>query len=660
MGLLSPWFLAGLAALGLPLWLHLLRQFKRTPRPFSSLMFFERRVQSSTKHRRLRYLALLFARLALLSLLALAFANPFLYRKSDAVSERVLHVIAVDRSFSMRARGRMEEAKAVATRIVNGLAGGSRIQVVAFDSSVEAMSSQSTEKQAARSAINSIDAGDAASSYGELNRALRVLEQSSGMALRVHVVTDAQQTSMPASFADLQPGPHTTEEISTVGTKTANLAVESVNSPARIFGSQPATIAATVRSWNGNDTTQKVSLFMDGRLIASKQVTVPACGSGTVQFDKVLPPYGVHRAEVRLEAADDLPNDNRFLFSIERSDPRRVLFLYASGRIAQSFYYKSALEASADSGLLVRPAALERLTDQNLSNYAFVVLHDPGRLGDASQQALMAYVRKGGALLVAVGPATIAAGNVPVLGRDITRTGNSQTAGDADTHAPAIAGWTGAKNVQFLETPRIDTGNGDRVLARFADGSPLLLEERAGEGLVLVFASTLDNSSSDFPLHSSYLPFVITTARYLAGELEAPSSVTIGTPISLRQSREESTAADVIGPEGRHELSLQEATRAMTYEPPREGYYDIQRANGRHLLLAVHADRRESDLTPIPAETLELWRRAASNNNATETGQQAQKAVPWSLWRYALALVLIAAILESMLASRYLRQKEVA
>ena len=59
MGFLAPWFLAGLAAVGLPLWIHLLRQYRSTPHPFSSLMFFEQRTQSSIKHRRLRYLALL-------------------------------------------------------------------------------------------------------------------------------------------------------------------------------------------------------------------------------------------------------------------------------------------------------------------------------------------------------------------------------------------------------------------------------------------------------------------------------------------------------------------------------------------------------------------------------------------------------------------------
>jgi hypothetical protein len=53
MGLLSPWFLGGLAAIGLPVWLHLLRKHKTTPLRFSSLMFFETREQSSVKHRRL-------------------------------------------------------------------------------------------------------------------------------------------------------------------------------------------------------------------------------------------------------------------------------------------------------------------------------------------------------------------------------------------------------------------------------------------------------------------------------------------------------------------------------------------------------------------------------------------------------------------------------
>ncbi|MBV8864213.1 MAG: BatA domain-containing protein, partial [Acidobacteriaceae bacterium] len=101
MGFLAPWFLLGALAAGLPLWLHLLRQHNRLPQPFSSLMFFERRIQSSVKHRRLRYIALLCLRILLILLLTLAFANPFVNRTATISSRRTLTLIALDRSFSM-------------------------------------------------------------------------------------------------------------------------------------------------------------------------------------------------------------------------------------------------------------------------------------------------------------------------------------------------------------------------------------------------------------------------------------------------------------------------------------------------------------------------------------------------------------------------------
>ena len=43
MGLFAPWFLAGLAGLALPLYLHLLKQLKSPPKPVPSLMLFESR-----------------------------------------------------------------------------------------------------------------------------------------------------------------------------------------------------------------------------------------------------------------------------------------------------------------------------------------------------------------------------------------------------------------------------------------------------------------------------------------------------------------------------------------------------------------------------------------------------------------------------------------
>ena len=112
MGLLAPWFLAGIAALAVPFYVHLLRRHTTTPRPFSSLMFFERRTQSSIKHRRLRYLFLLSLRALLFLLLVLAFANPFINRTAANMNSEKLQLLVIDNSFSMRAGTRLADAQA--------------------------------------------------------------------------------------------------------------------------------------------------------------------------------------------------------------------------------------------------------------------------------------------------------------------------------------------------------------------------------------------------------------------------------------------------------------------------------------------------------------------------------------------------------------------
>src|SRR5260370_41304275 len=98
MGFLAPWFLGGVTALGVPIFLHLLRQHRGTPRPVSSLMFFERGTQSSTRYRRVRYLQLLALRFALVLLAVVAFANAF-GRPAPADEKGRLVFIVVGKSF---------------------------------------------------------------------------------------------------------------------------------------------------------------------------------------------------------------------------------------------------------------------------------------------------------------------------------------------------------------------------------------------------------------------------------------------------------------------------------------------------------------------------------------------------------------------------------
>src|ERR1700761_3356559 len=128
MGLLSPWFLAGLAAIGVPLYLHLLRRHTTNPHPVGSLMFFEQRTQSSIKHRRLRYLLLLSLRLLLLLLIVLAFANPFIRRPAVSAAGEKLDLLVIDNSFSMRAGTRLADAKRAAESVLDSRSPATRAQ----------------------------------------------------------------------------------------------------------------------------------------------------------------------------------------------------------------------------------------------------------------------------------------------------------------------------------------------------------------------------------------------------------------------------------------------------------------------------------------------------------------------------------------------------
>ena len=131
MGFLAPWFIGGLAVLGVPVFVHLLRRHVTTPRPVSSLMFFERGTQSSTRHRRLKYRLLFALRAALLLLLVLAFANPFV-RRSAADANGRMHLIVLDNSFSMRAATRFADAKRRALAALAAKSPGDKAQIMAL------------------------------------------------------------------------------------------------------------------------------------------------------------------------------------------------------------------------------------------------------------------------------------------------------------------------------------------------------------------------------------------------------------------------------------------------------------------------------------------------------------------------------------------------
>src|SRR5271156_3125437 len=198
MGFLAPWFLAGLAGIALPLYLHLLKRQTTTPKEVSSLMLFESRTQSSTRHRRLRYFLLLSLRLLWLGLLIFAFANPFINRNAIALASNRLVLLVVDNSFSMRAGNRLPDAKAAAISVLSGK-GSARAQVGAFGSQLRLMTQPVEDQSALRVAVQSIQPGDGHGNFAELARAVRAMAESVHTPIELNLFSDMQRGDMAAT-----------------------------------------------------------------------------------------------------------------------------------------------------------------------------------------------------------------------------------------------------------------------------------------------------------------------------------------------------------------------------------------------------------------------------------------------------------------------------
>jgi hypothetical protein len=660
MGFLTPWFLAGAAAIGLPVWLHLLKKHRSTPLPFSSLMFFERRTQSSIKHRRLQHLLLLALRAALFLLLALAFANPFIRSsKPAAIQGRKMMVLAIDDSYSMRQGDRLERAKAEAVRALSGLHSDDRAQVLAFGASSRMMSDVTNDPGSLRAGIQSITPTDERGSFAELARTLRAIVQSAKMPVEAHLFSDMQKSEMPSNFADMKlvegivllPHPLAKK-------RDPNFTVENVKVPRHVYGGGKVRVQATIAGFGTERATRRVSLLLNGREVDSKSVEVPPNGRATAEFLNLEPPFGLNKGEVRIDSGDTFGADDVFLYSIDRSEPRNVLFVHGGDGKAL-LYFRTALESGSESEFHIDPVTPEQAGNMGLGKYAFVVLSDIAGMPGGFENNLREYVRGGGSLLIALGRSAAARTKIPVFDEMIRESRYSgregerfQTAAWLDTAHPAVGKAGEWEDVKFYQAVKVDPGK-SRVAAKLSDETPLLLDKQLGEGRVLVFASTFDNISNDFPIHASFVPFVEQTAEYLGKVDNRQANFLVGSFLELRNASQQGAAIEVLDSKGQRALSLEEATKAQSIRLASAGYYEVHRPSGGRELVAVNPDRQESDLEVIRQEDLALWENTAHGAGTSSEGGDAERK-PQEFWWYVMLAVLAVGVAESLLGNRHL------
>jgi hypothetical protein len=601
---LFPVFLAGAAAVAIPIVLHLLRRDVAPEVPFTAVRLLRRTPLEQTRRRRLRELLLLAARVAALLLLAAAFARPYFTAADDAP----LEIVAIDRSYSMGAPGVFERARALAEEAIES-AGSGRIAVIAFDDGAEVVAAPGGAS-AARAAVRALQPGTGSTRYAAMLS--RALELGGAAPSRLIVVSDLQRAGWENEAPFTVP-PGLQVETRDTGSARGNAAVVAVRR-------EQAALVGTIRNDGPEPIAGEARVVMEGRPAGSARFSVPAGASVDVPVLHQLPPRGA--AAFAIEDRTGYAADNTRHLVLDPQAPARIVAVVSDPN-RDAFYVSRALRAaSAGDPLDVQvrsAAAFGAMPAPELTHTRAVLLLSTRGLDRRGRESIPAFVRSGGGLLISasedVEPSVLSA----IMGwRGFSAA--DDTAGDAvlaatDLRHPIFRPFgpvaANLGQVRFSRTWRV-RGEGWEVAARFTDGSPALLERREGEGRIVLFASDLERRWNDFPLHPTFVPFAMEAVRYVAR------------PVDERREYVAGQAPAGAGPE--------------------PGSYVIGE-DGRRV--AVNVDLRESAPGRMTSDEFAGMLRPGQNPAGQAERQARDLEARQDLWRYGLLLMLAVLVAES-------------
>src|SRR5690349_11417899 len=330
MAFLAPLFFLGLAALSIPVLIHLTQREKKMVQQFPSLMFVRRIPYQTVRRRKLRDIALLCVRLAALLLIVGAFARPFLWRPNAATTIGATArevVVMLDQSYSMGYADRWDRAKAAARDAINSLGASDRASVVLFSSGADIALRSTGEKDRLIASMESATPTAAATRFGPaLKVAGSILAESPLPRKEAILISDFQRSGWRGEEGARLPAGSTLTPVSIGGpVDKPNATVTSASLARSTFSDQErVTLTAAV----ANRTVAPVAgdsltLEIGGRAIQTEPLNIPAEGSVSVAFQ----PFTVSRnMRVTVRAGNDaLPLDNAFSLVVSPLAPVRII-----------------------------------------------------------------------------------------------------------------------------------------------------------------------------------------------------------------------------------------------------------------------------------------------------------------------------------------------
>jgi len=684
MSFLAPLFLLGAVAIAAPIIFHLIRRTSRDKVPFSSLMFLQPTPPRVTKKSRLENILLLILRCAVLVLLALAFARPFLRGSLNASSKGVVTrtVVLVDTSASMRRENLFSEAVDRALGVAREADRAAQVAIYAFDRNARAVvpfadwnkASLNDRKVIAEQRLralkptwNNTHLGNALIAASEAFDAER---DHPTAERRIVIVSDLQDGARIEGLQGFNWPKQTHVTLLPVKAK------KPTNAGAQLIAaSGPVTTLSNetvrVRVFNSSESGREQFELRWAKTISNAIAAYVPPGRARM-FDL---PRALNSDEITL-TGDDADFDNRLFIVTPPREKIQVTFIGTDSETNTHellFYLKRAFPETARQEVQINSFNPEVDFSASLRQSTLVVVG--GLIGPAAQRDLKVALTNGAMVLAVLRKPEEAPGIAALAGQSVTAEEASGSEyrmfSEIDFAHPLFAPFADPRfsdftKIRFWKHRKLTLGSTNaHVAARFDNGDPALAQINVGKGTLFVLASGWHTDDSQLALSSKFVPMLYSLLE-IGGALKAQSlAFTVGDPVDLSSLRA-TNALTIRKPDGSTASVAADVKSFGQTDVP--GVYTVVGAEPP-FRFAVNVAPEESRTALMATEQLEqlgvpVRVKPVANDKEIARREAQLKAVELEsnqkLWRWLIAATLVVLIVETWVAARASRRAAVA
>ncbi len=624
MNFLFPTFLIGLAAIAIPIIIHLFNFRKYKKVYFTNVQFLKELKQESDSKSKLKEWLILAMRILAISCLVFAFAQPFIPGKVKTIQGEKAISIYIDNSFSMESTNKkgtlLENAKTLATEIINTFNASDKFQLLTND--FEGKHQRFISKEEFVEQLNDVKISSATKSISDvIKRQQDFLQNSSAKNKRIFLLSDFQKNTSVIFKTDID----TSIAISCIpiaSSEVNNVYIDSVwfETPVQQYETQQIIHAVVINKSNKDIENGSLKLYINDAQVSLASFNVSAGNKKDVSISFTVKVKGINKGVLKIE---DYPitYDDNFYFSFNAQTIINALVI--NGKDTKTagnfkslmqndslFVYKENSDASIDYSVFAKTN--------------IIVLNELNTITSGLTSELQKFVNAGGSVVIFPNKKSdIISYNTAFQTLQLPQIIKLDTANIKTQSINFEQGlYEGVfdKVDQRMDLPKVfehfeftkTTNNNSQGLVLLQNGQFLVSLNTLGNGKVYVFSIPSDETSSNLLKHALFVPTLIKMAILSLKPSPVYYKTAINEVISLNSISNFSDKplhilkvdkkVDVI-PE--HRL-LNNTTALYTQNQITEaGHYNVEENNVIIKDLAFNFDRKESDMNFMTQEDLQ-------------------------------------------------------